>query len=123
MRIALRLVNADADGLETLEDWLKAERGLRRVVIAREHVATGAGEMGVLTDCLHFTMDAGLISVLAQSLVDYWRSRGDSGPVEDRPALRVERADAPDGTKTVTIEARDLETAEALLRKLRDTLE
>ncbi|WP_105971700.1 effector-associated constant component EACC1 [Streptomyces geranii] len=123
MKIALRLVDAGAGELEALEDWLKAERGLRRVVIEREHAPTKPGDMGLLTDCLQFSVDAGLFGVLAQSLIDYWRSRGDSGPAEERPALRIERVDAPDGTKTLTVEVRDPESVEAALRELRGSLE
>ncbi|CAL9482050.1 hypothetical protein SUDANB108_03073 [Streptomyces sp. enrichment culture] len=123
MQITLRLVDADADELGTLEDWLRSERALRRVLIRREHAATRPGDMGLLTDCLQFVIDAGLVGVLAQSLIDYWRSRADSRPAEDRPALRIERVDAPDGTRAVTIEARDPETAEAVLRELPSTFE
>ncbi|ODA75744.1 hypothetical protein APS67_000307 [Streptomyces sp. AVP053U2] len=77
----------------------------------------------MLADCLQFAIDAGLVGVLAQSLIDYWRSRVDSRPAEDRPALRIERVDAPDGTRTVTIEARDSEAAEAVLRELPSAFE
>lgn len=123
MQIQLRLVDANAQDLEALEEWLRSERALRRVLIAREHAPTRPGDMGLLMDCLQFTIDSGLIGVLAQSIIDYWRSGNDPRPVEDRPALRIERVDAPDGTKTVTIEARDPETAEVALRELRGSLE
>ncbi|MFD8216248.1 hypothetical protein ACFV2U_21485 [Streptomyces sp. NPDC059697] len=123
MQITLRLVDADADELGALEDWLRSERALRRVLIRREHAPTRPGDMGLLTDCLQFALDTGLVGVLAQSLIDYWRSRVDSRPAEDRPALRIERVDAPDGTRTVTIEARDPEVAEAVLRELPSAFE
>ncbi|MFJ6772092.1 hypothetical protein ACIQOV_14195 [Kitasatospora sp. NPDC091257] len=118
MQITLRLVDARSDELGALEKWLKSERDLRRVVVRREHAATLPGDMGVLADCLRFAIDAGLVGVLAQSVIDYWRSKAASRPAEDRPMLVIERVDAPDGTRTITIEARDPETAEAVLREL-----
>lgn len=123
VQITLRLVDADADELGALEDWLRSERALRSVRIRREHAATRPGDMGLLADCLQFAIESGLVGVLAQSLIDYWRSRTGSRPAEDRPVLRIERVDAPDGTRTVTIEARDPETAEAMLRELPSTFE
>ncbi|MFD5432555.1 hypothetical protein ACFWJ4_10340 [Kitasatospora sp. NPDC127067] len=111
-------MDARSDELGALEKWLKSERDLRRVVIRREHAATLPGDMGVLADCLRFAIDAGLVGVLAQSVIDYWRSKAASRPAEDRPMLVIERVDAPDGTRTITIEARDPETAEAVLREL-----
>lgn len=123
MQITLRLVDADADELGALEDWLQSERALRRVLIRREHAPTRPGDMGLLTDCLQFAIDSGLVGVLAQSLIDYWRSKAASRPAQDRPVLRIERVDAPDGTRTVTIETSDPETAEAMLRELPGTLE
>lgn len=140
MRIALRLKDAEEDGLDALEDWLRSEHDLRRVVVEREHTPTAPGEMGVLADSLQFVVDAGLVGVLAQSLIDYWRSRaaarsaaggpgtGDSGDSansangEDPAVLRIEQVDAPGGTRTITVEARDLATAEAVLRELPRTL-
>ncbi|OEV10252.1 effector-associated constant component EACC1 [Streptomyces nanshensis] len=129
MRIALRLKDAEEDGLDALEDWLRSEHDLRRVVVEREHTPTAPGEMGVLADSLQFVVDAGLVGVLAQSLIDYWRSRaaarsgtGDSANGEDPAVLRIEQVDAPGGTRTITVEARDLATAEAVLRELPRTL-
>ncbi|MEV5733359.1 hypothetical protein [Streptomyces sp. NPDC052292] len=116
-------MDASADELGVLEDWLRSERALRRVLIRRDYAPTRPGDMGLLTDCLQFVIDAGLVSVMAQSLIDYWRSRADSRPAEDRPALRIERVDAPDGTRVVTIEVSDPETAEAVLRELPSNLE
>ncbi|MFE2555419.1 hypothetical protein ACFXGT_05190 [Streptomyces sp. NPDC059352] len=114
-------MDADAAELGAMEDWLRSERALRRVLIRREHAPTRPGDMGLLTDSLQFAIEAGLVGVLAQSLIDYWRSRAGSRPAEDKPVLRIERVDAPDGTQTVTIEARDLEAAEAVLRELPHT--
>lgn len=122
MRIALRLKDARQDELEALEDWLRSEHALRRVVVEREHAPTAPGEMGVLADSLSFVVEAGLVGVLAQSLIDYWRSRAASRPAGDTTVLRIEQVDAPDGTRTVTVEARDPETAEAVLRELPRTL-
>ncbi|MFH0520955.1 hypothetical protein ACHBTE_27725 [Streptomyces sp. M41] len=123
MHITLRLVDAGADELGELEDWLRSERALRRVPIRREHAPTRPGDMGLLTDGLQFVIEAGLVAVLAQSLIDFWKTKVGSRPAEDRPALRIERVDAPDGTRTVTVEARDAETAEAVLRELPNSLD
>nr|WP_223183925.1 MULTISPECIES: hypothetical protein [unclassified Streptomyces] len=117
------MVDTDVDELEELEEWLRSERELRHVQISREYEPTAPGEMGVLADCLQFVVDAGLIGVLAQSLVDYWRSRGANRDEDEKPALRIERTDAPDGTRTVVVEARDLDAAEAVLRELPRTFE
>ncbi|WP_460106980.1 effector-associated constant component EACC1 [Streptomyces sp. YKOK-J1] len=123
MQITLRLVDADSDELGALEDWLRSERALRRVVIRREHAPTRPGEMGLLADGLHFAIEAGLVGVLAQSLIDYWKSRINSRSAEDKPTIRIERVDAPDGTRTITIEARDAESVEAVLRELPRSLD
>jgi hypothetical protein len=122
VQISLRLADAQDDEFEALEDWLRSEHALRRVVFRREHAPTAPGDMGVLADSLSFVVEAGLVGVLAQSLIDYWRSRAASRSADDATVLRIEQVDAPDGTRTVTVEARSPETAEAVLRELPRTL-
>ncbi|GAA4944683.1 hypothetical protein ADK41_05880 [Streptomyces caelestis] len=126
MKIRLRLDNAAPAELKDLENWLRAEPALRRVDLHREHAPTAPGDMGVMMDCLQLVLDDALLGALGQAIFDYWLSSGAfpqlaARPAEqpaDVPALRVEWVDSADGSRSVTVEARDQETAEAVLREL-----
>ncbi|MFM9596393.1 effector-associated constant component EACC1 [Streptomyces scabiei] len=126
MKIKLQLGNATSTDLKELESWLRSEPALNRVDLRREHAPAQPGDMGVLMDCLQLVLEDALLPPLGQAIFDYWLSRGvfapaPSGPEgreSEAPALRIEWTDSADGSRSVTVEARDQETAASVLREL-----